>query len=99
MSAEDEQWIKKHRMNNTWNIYFLDRSNGWREKVMSIKTAKTMSRDLLDAKKNRIIESPFSKNPHLAELSLMLGLKIIGKKISEAETKKIIVESIETGRV
>lgn len=97
MSAEDETWIKRHRMkDNIWNIFFMKRNNGWREEVVEIKTAKIMSRDILDAKKNRIKESPFSKNPHLAQLSSMLGLQITGKKMNEAEIKNIILEALKT---
>lgn len=100
MSDEDEKWIKQHRTkNDLWNIFFLQRENGWREKAAGTKTAKTMSRDILDAKKNRIIEGPFSKNPHLAELSSMMGLKIAGKKMTEAKVKDLILSTIKVGRV
>jgi hypothetical protein len=97
MSAEDEKWIKKYRMkNDIWNIFFLERNNGCRKKEIDIKAAKMMSRDILDAKKNRITESPFSKNPHLAQLSLMIGLKITGLKMNESEIKDLILDAVKT---
>lgn len=96
MSADDEKWITEHRMScDMWRIFFLRRNNGWKEDGINRKTAMILSRDILDAKQNRIKESPFSKNPHLAQLSSMLGLDIFGKKINQPEIREMIMEAIK----
>lgn len=96
LSEEDERWIKEHRIENSkWNIFFLNRNNGWDDTLMNVTETKIMCRDILDAKKNRIKMNPFSKNPHLAQLSAMLDLNINGKKINETEIKAMILEAIK----
>lgn len=53
-----------------------------------------MARDILDAKKNRVKECSFCKNPHLAQLASMIGLDINGKKFNQSTIKNKITEAI-----
>jgi len=97
MSDKDEKWIKENRTGyDMWRIFFLQRDNGWKKNGINRKTAIILSRDILDAKQNRIKESPFSKNPHLAQLSSMLGLNIFGKKINQPEIREMIMNAIKS---
>ncbi len=100
MSDKDEKWIKENRTGcDMWRIFFLQRDNGWKKNGINRKAAIILSRDILDAKQNRIKESPFSKNPHLAQLSSMLGLNIFGKKINQPEIREMIMDAIKAKHV
>lgn len=97
MSPDDEKWIREHRIKyDMWRIFFLERDDFWRNREINTEIARTMTRDILDAKKDRVRECPFCKNPHLAQLSSMLGLDIKGKKSNQQIIKDRIVKAIAT---
>ncbi|MFZ2969935.1 MAG: hypothetical protein WA063_02200 [Minisyncoccia bacterium] len=75
---------KKYRIKNTsWIILFAHKDNGWNtEDLGSLQKITTMMRDILDAKANRTHELAFSKNPHVAQMARLAGLKLNGTKIN-----------------
>lgn len=96
ISDEEEDWIKEHRIENAlWKKYFLFKkdfaTNGFFD---NRKNAMIMIRDILDAKAKRKKENSFVKNPHLAQLSNIVGLKVNGKKINQKELENEIINKI-----
>lgn len=92
MTSEEKLWIRNHRLKNAyWKNYFEhEHMEMGKRDFGNIKNMTIMIRDILDAKANRTHELRFSKNPHVAQLAKLAGLRSNGTK----NKQQIIIEQI-----